>query len=623
MKYKLSYPATVIRVSSRTLLSIALCAFSLQSCKQDLGMIIVRPIVAALGAANKGIGTEDQLQKADSALSKEGTTASGTEDQSQETDTASNEKGTTSSSAAAIDPTTSGAAMLDAATPPTGTQTEAASGGTTTTSNGSNTATAALTFIHPGLLYKKADLDRIKQEALSGEEPWNTAFQMLQPSTDYVASPVQNETIGTGQFQIRNDAAAASDLALKWYITGDISYARTAIKIIDDWSSTMQSFDPVDNLSASAAIGGFGNAAEILIYTGSSGWSKEAIDRYKAMIGNLLYPAVQKSKTDQMMGNQGIDAISAAMAVGIILDKPEYFNNGVDAWTNHPCVAVDKFILPTGQMGEAGRDQAHASFELITADAWARMAWNQGVDLYSTADNRLLKAYEYWSQYNLGVDVPFQVINLCNYGYHSISSIQRGRIAFIDIERAFDHYVTVKGLSAPYLTMATERMRSNTETLKYYTGPTLDDARIIADGTYRIITKLNGLAISVPNDNIVNGTQLSVEPYTARSSQKWEFKRIFGNIYSIVNAQNKSMDIPGSSVVTGTKIQTYQYSGNPNQLWRLVKNEDGSIAILNYYNSFGITITGGSNNMGARLQQASALVFPNPAAWQSWDIQPL
>lgn len=37
------------------------------------------------------------------------------------------------------------------------------------------------------------------------------------------------------------------------------------------------------------------------------------------------------------------------------------------------------------------------------------IAWQQGDDLYSALDNRLMKGFEYVAKYNLGYNVPFAV----------------------------------------------------------------------------------------------------------------------------------------------------------------------------------------------------------------------
>ena len=473
--------------------------------------------------------------------------------------------------------------------------------------------------MHPGLFYTMDDLTRMKTAVAQKQEPWLSSFRLLGANLAYKASPVVNETIGTGQFQIRADADQGNALALTWFITGDIRYAQAAIKIINAWTSTMQTFDPVDNLSASEAIRGFGEAAEILIYTGTSGWKTADIARYKSMMLTRLYPAVAKSKTDGMMGNQGIDAVSAAMAVGIALDIPQYFQDGVTAWTQHPCVAITKFIQPSGQNGEAGRDQPHSSGELTAANNWAMLAWNQGVDLYQTGGNRLLAGYEYWTKYNLGYSVPYTPISLCNYNAANISSSYRGRIATVDLERIYRIFVTEKKQAAPNVQQALTRIGITSGTLLSYAGKPTTDAAVILDGSYAIGSALTGKVVSTPLDSSVNETSLDMELYSARKSQVWTFTRFAGNIYKVVNAQQKAIDVPGASIDPGTRLDSYSPNGGLWQAWRVGQNANGSYYLMNANSGWSMSIAGGSAAVGAIVQQDNVPAI-NPPLWQQWTL---
>jgi len=74
--------------------------------------------------------------------------------------------------------------------------------------------------------------------------------------------------------------------------------------------------------------------------------------------------------------------------------------------------------------------------------AVCQIAWNQGIDIYSAYDNRLLKGLEYTARFNLGNDVPYD-------GKGVISQKGRGQFAFI-WELPYQHYVIEKGLEMPY-----------------------------------------------------------------------------------------------------------------------------------------------------------------------------
>jgi hypothetical protein len=88
------------------------------------------------------------------------------------------------------------------------------------------------------------------------------------------------------------------------------------------------------------------------------------------------------------------------------------------------------------------------------------VAWNQGVDLYGYADNRLLAGVEYIAKYNLGFDVPYTTYDNCDHVNQTmISEAGRGAINRPIWEQIYNHYVNRMGLSAPYSEAYAQLMR--------------------------------------------------------------------------------------------------------------------------------------------------------------------
>ena len=85
-------------------------------------------------------------------------------------------------------------------------------------------------------------------------------------------------------------------------------------------------------------------------------------------------------------------------------------------------------------------------------------AWNQGVDLYSAHDNRLLLGFEYTAKYNLGHDVPYETYTSFEkrYTYKTISDISRGRIRPMYV-KVFNHYHNRKELPAEFTEQASKK----------------------------------------------------------------------------------------------------------------------------------------------------------------------
>jgi hypothetical protein len=113
-----------------------------------------------------------------------------------------------------------------------------------------------------------------------------------------------------------------------------------------------------------------------------------------------------------------------------------------------------------GQCQESGRDQQHTQLGLGALAEACEVAWNQGVDLYGEADNRLLAGFEYTAKYNLGGEVVFvpHVDTTGKYRQQKISAQGRGRLRPI-YEMVWNHYANRRGLAAPFTKLAAEKGR--------------------------------------------------------------------------------------------------------------------------------------------------------------------
>jgi hypothetical protein len=86
------------------------------------------------------------------------------------------------------------------------------------------------------------------------------------------------------------------------------------------------------------------------------------------------------------------------------------------------------------------------------------MAWNQGEDLFGYDDNRFLRGAEYVAQYNLGKQVPYMAYTNSDVTQAAISENARGDVRPI-WELIYNHYVVLKGLSAPSFKAFSEMVR--------------------------------------------------------------------------------------------------------------------------------------------------------------------
>jgi hypothetical protein len=153
--------------------------------------------------------------------------------------------------------------------------------------------------------------------------------------------------------------------------------------------------------------------------------------------------------------NWGTSGEKAIIAFGIFLDNRTMYEYGKSLIYNSSCANLTGTINPEGQSSESGRDQAHTQLGLGNFAEAFQMAWNQGDDLFSLLDNRLLIGYEYTARYNLGYSVPYNAsfyrcdVVLVNGPWPIISNTTRGEWRPV-YELSYAHYASIKGLSMPY-----------------------------------------------------------------------------------------------------------------------------------------------------------------------------
>lgn len=314
-------------------------------------------------------------------------------------------------------------------------------------------------FAHPGILQTRADLDFMKAKVLAGEQPWKRAWDNLlaQPysSLDFQPKPVTHIARGSfgrasrGDRDLSAGANAAYSHALQWYVTGDAAHARKAIEVIDAWSKTLWDFEGNDaKLLAGWTGGAFCNAAEIL-RAGNSGWSAAGIEQFRRMLLTVYYPLI-RDFFPEANGNWDAAMIDTMLSIGVFCDDRAIFHRAVEHFLRGSGNGgITKYIYPNGQNDENARDQGHSQLGLGYFARAALVASNQGVDLWSVADYRLARGFEYTARYMLGEEVE---------AYGAVSLVGRGR--FSDIyEAVYQHYHFSAGLEMPYTARAVERAR--------------------------------------------------------------------------------------------------------------------------------------------------------------------
>ncbi len=318
-----------------------------------------------------------------------------------------------------------------------------------------SSALAKRTFVHPGCLHKKSDLDRMKYMVEAKAEPYWSTFQKLKefPKARYdyevLGDPSMTETQpNKGAFV--SDATAAYLNALMWYITGDEHHAEKCVEIFNAWQNIRQTSGFA--LNSGNRPWKMIEGAEIIRST-YDGWAEADIEKFKAMLvypgySTTAIPGGEKSfywnilnGDPQRHGNQDAIAFRAMISMAVFLDNEIMFDRALNYYKGLPHRSDDlpyasgpsrstvevgdnqyfttykykretseedygyngtlaNYFWENGQCQESSRDQQHSYFGLSIFQMMAEVAWNQGDPAWNYLDNRLLKAFEFSARYN-------------------------------------------------------------------------------------------------------------------------------------------------------------------------------------------------------------------------------
>ncbi len=313
-------------------------------------------------------------------------------------------------------------------------------------------------IVHPGVLQTRADLEFMKAKIKAGEEPWKSAWNIWLTSSvaslDFKPQPFVHVIRGaydagdSGGMELQQSASAAENHALQWFISGDQAHARKAVEIFDAWSGTLAEFFENDAMLLAGWTGGqFCNAAEILRAT-YSGWNARSQEQFKRMLLTVYVPLLRMFYPEAN-GNWDAAIMYTVLAIGVFCEDRQLMESVYRHFRTGPVNSgITHYVYPSGQCEESCRDQGHTQLGLAYFANTCVVAWNQGVDLFAEADNRLALGFEYTSRYMLGEDVP------C---YGKISEGSRGR--FSDTYHVIlQHYRYDKHIAMPYTEKAAAKV---------------------------------------------------------------------------------------------------------------------------------------------------------------------
>lgn len=281
---------------------------------------------------------------------------------------------------------------------------------------------------------------------------------------------------GSGENYINaaRGATMAYQNALRWKIGGTKANANAAVRILMAWCN--KTTDISGNSDACLAVGLYGyqfaQAAELM--RDYEGWSREDFTQFQQWMLTLWYPKAigflrsrngtweNSGKWWQAPGhywsNWGLCNALCVMSIGILCDNVQIYNeaisfmkydqvgnytepptlydvtgredftgkvirnDGLTEFWGNLVVTTSESNLETGaygelgQMNESGRDTGHSAMALGLAIDIAKMAYNQGDDLFAYMDHRLAAGIEYvaaqtqsveglpWTNYHYGTN---------------------------------------------------------------------------------------------------------------------------------------------------------------------------------------------------------------------------
>lgn len=449
-------------------------------------------------------------------------------------------------------------------------------------------------FVHPGGLHTLADLNRMKTNVLAGNHPWIDGWNVLirdrKAQSDYKAAP--NSHMASRQ-QAQDDANAAYLNALRWIISGDVAHADCAVRIFNAWSKTVNEIPRGTDQPGLGGIpiGTFAIAAELM--RSYSGWSAPDQTRFKRMLLNYFYPVCHDFLTrhnghcdSAYWANWDTCNMRAIIAIGVFCDDRSKFDEAVEYFKNGrgtgsiSNAAPFRFEGGLVQWQESGRDYAHVMGGQGLLMEMCQIAWNQGLNLFSYDDNRLLGAAEHAAQYTLWKGVPYTYYNNCeNANQFYISGNYHGRLAASHFELVYNHYVVLQGLKAPNVKLFADLRR-----------PEPGEIDVLGYGT--LTYTLDAKASPLPSKAPPTPREVTATPGLQRVELKWSPSGAYSaHGYEVSRATNAGG--PSTSIYS-TKLWT-----TPNYVDTTVK------AGVTYYYTVAAL-----NNAGKSAPSASVSAVP-------------
>ena len=330
-------------------------------------------------------------------------------------------------------------------------------------------------FVHPGILHTTKSIERMRAQIADKEYPAYGSFELLKShhcsQADYQPFGPFEVISRDGEFRhtkskMEQDFSAVYQNALMWVLTGEKAHAEKSLELLLGYAGTLKRIPETNDAPLLVGLEGLKiiYATEMLRHT----YKKMTVVQFNEisrMIRNVFLPVMENfyHRKPYTNGNWGPIVTKAYMAAAILWDNEEMYDKAVDFYlhANDNGTIAHYISGNTGQIQESGRDQGHCMLGIGALATVCEIAWQQGDDLYSALDNRLMKGFEYVAKYNLGYNVPFAVGGGGGGGdsnWTEISDKGKGRYMPV-FEMVYNHFVIRKGMQMPYTEKVLQQIR--------------------------------------------------------------------------------------------------------------------------------------------------------------------
>jgi hypothetical protein len=300
---------------------------------------------------------------------------------------------------------------------------------------------APATFVHPGVVVSRPQLDFMRTKVLAGAQPWKLAYDRMmaskyadlnrtpKPRAVVECGPVSNPN--NGCTDEREDALAAYTLSLAWYVTRDARYATKAIQIMDAWSNTIRDHTNSNApLQTAWSASSWPKAAEIIKHVYGT-WPNSA--RFGTMLRNVYLPEIQNGRANTN-GNWELSMMEASIGIAVFLEDRAAYDKAIGIFRTRiqafiylttdgalpktpPGSGIDtraeivsywhnQSTFVDGLTQETCRDFAHTAYGLSAASHLAETAHIQGQDIWGEIKDRMRHAWGLHSKYQNGEPMP-------------------------------------------------------------------------------------------------------------------------------------------------------------------------------------------------------------------------